>query len=148
MKKQIPVVMAFVFGALPFLIGGVQNWYMLTHANSVLPYGLISFVVILLWWCIAFLLNNRYHKTKAIVISLNLIAALDLLLLGIQELIRHAYWMNSVGKRSQLFYLPMLNLGFSLTNWSHSVFAAYVACFALMVAASLLGCKLREKFHK
>ena len=121
---------------------------MLTYMDYLLPYGLISVFFLLIWGCIAFLLNNRYHKTKAIVISLNLIAALDLLLLGIQELIRHAYWMNSVGKWSQLFYLPMLNLGFSLTNWSHSVFAAYVACFALMVAASLLGCKLREKLHK
>ena len=147
MKKQIPVVMAFVFGVLPFFIGGVQNWYMLTYVDSVLPYGLISFAVLLLWGCIAFLLNNCYHRTKVIVVSLNLIAALDLLLLGIQELVLHAYWANSVGHWSQLFYLPMMNLGFSLTNWSHSVFAAYVACFALMVAASFLGCKLREKFH-
>lgn len=148
MKKKFSVIMALVFGALPFLIGGVQNWYMLTYLDSVLPYGLISVAVLLLWGCIAFLLNDRYHRTKAIVISLNLIAALDLLLLGIQELILHAYWMNSVGSWSQLFYLPMLNLGFRLTSWSHSVFTAYAACFALMVAASLAGCKLREKFHK
>ena len=148
MKKRISVIMAFVLGAFPFLIGGIQNWYMLTYVDSVLPYGFISLAVLLLWGCIAYLLNDRYHRTKAIVISLNLIAILVLLLLGIQELMLHSYWMNFVGKWSQLFYLPMINLGFSLTNWSHSALTAYVACFVLMVVASFVGCKLKEKFQK
>lgn len=148
MKKKFSVILAFVFGALPFFIGGVQNWYMLTCVDSVLPYGLISLTVLLLWGCIAFLLNKCYHGVKAVVISLNLIAAIDLLLLGIQELILNAYWMNRIGVWSQLFYLPMLNLGFSLTSWSHSVFVAYVACFVLMVAVSFAGCKLRDIFEK
>ena len=91
MKKRFPVIIAFVFGALPFLIGCIQNWYMLTYVDSVLPYGFISLAVLCLWGCIAFLLNDRSHSTKAIVISLNLIASLDLLLLGIQELFLHAY---------------------------------------------------------
>ena len=148
MKKRFPVIMFFVLGVFPFLIGGIQNWYMLTYVDSVLPYGFISLAVLLLWGCIAYLLNDRYHRTKSIVISLNLIATLVLLLLGIQELMLHAYWMNLVGKWSQLFYLPMINLGFSLTNWGHSVFAAYVACFILMVAVSIVGCKLKEKFQE
>ena len=148
MKKRFPVIIAFVFGALPFFIGCIQNWYMLTYVDSVLPYGFISLAVLCLWGCIAFLLNDRSHSTKAIVISLNLLASLDLLLLGIQELFLHAYWMNCVGSWSQFFYLPMLTLGFSLTNWSHSVFTAYVTCFALMVAVSFIGCKLKENFQK
>ena len=147
MKRPIPVILAFVFGALPFLIGCIQNWYMLTYVDTVLPYGLISFAVLLLWGCIAFLLNTRYQKTKVIVISLNLIAAFNLVLLGIQELVFHAYWANSLGRLTQYFYLPMLSFGFSLTNWSHRVFTACVASFALMIAVSMLGCKLREKFH-
>ena len=106
MKKRFPVIIAFVFGALPFLIGCIQNWYMLTYVDSVLPYGFISLAVLCLWGCIAFLLNDRSHSTKAIVISL------------------------------------------SLTNWSHSVFTAYVTCFALMVAVSFIGCKLKENFQK
>ena len=77
MKKRFPVIIAFVFGALPFLIGCIQNWYMLTYVDSVLPYGFISLAVLCLWGCIAFLLNDRSHSTKAIVISLNLIASLD-----------------------------------------------------------------------
>lgn len=148
MKKRFPIILAFVLGAFPFLIGGIQNWYMLSYIDSILSYGFISLAVLLLWGCIAYLLNDRYQRTKAIVISLNLIAALDLLLLGIQELMLHSYWMNLVGKWTQLFYLPMINLGFNLTNWSHSVFTAYVACFVLMVVASFAGCKLKERFPK
>ena len=152
MKKKFTIAIAFILGVLPFLVGGIQNWYMLTYVDSAvdsaLPYGSISLVVLLLWGCIAFLLNYNCRRTKEIVVSLNFIAALDLLLIGIQELILHAYWMNLVGKWSQLFYLPMINLGFNLTNWSHSVFPAYVACFILMVAVSFVGCKLKEKFQE
>ena len=148
MKKKDPVMSAFAFGALPFLAGGIQNWYMLAHADSAFPYGLISLAALLAWGCIAFFLDKHYRMTRAIFISLNLIAAFDLLLVGIQELAFHAYWANGIGVWSQLFYLPILNLGFSLTSWSHSVFTAYAACFVLMAAVSFAGCKLSEKLQK
>ena len=142
------IAILVVLGALPFVIGGIQNWYMLTYMDSVLPFGLISVSFFLVWGCIAFFLNSNRQRTKEIVIFLNLIAALDLLLVGIQELIFHAYWMNVIGAWSQLFYLPMVNLGFRLTNWSHSVFPAYAVSFVLMVVLSFAGCKLKEKLNK
>ena len=137
-----------MLGALPFIAGGIQNWYMLTYVDALLPYGLISVFFLFVWGCVAFLLNGNGQRTKEIVIFLNLIAVLDLLLIGVQELIFHAYWMNSIGLWSQLFYLPIVNLGFSLTTWSHRVFPAYVVSFVLMVAVSFAGCKLREKLKK
>ena len=137
-----------MLGAVPFVVGGIQNWYMLTYMDSLLPYGLISVSFLLVWGCIAFHFNRNHQRTKEIVIFLNLIALLDLLLIGFQELIFHAYWMNSIGLWSQFFYLPMINLGFSLTTWSHSVFPAYVVSCILLVAASFAGCKLREKLKK
>jgi len=148
MKKKLMITLTITLGALPFIVGGLQNWYMLSHADSLLPYRLISVFFLLVWGCIAFVLKGNHQRTKEIVIFLNLIAALDLLLIGVQELIFHAYWMNSIGGWSQLFYLPMINLGFGLTNWSHSVFPAYVMSFALMVVASFVGCILREKLKK
>ena len=42
MKKKYSVLIAFAFGALPFLAGGIQNWYMLAYVDSAFPYGLIS----------------------------------------------------------------------------------------------------------
>jgi len=141
-------MIAIIVGALPFVVGGIQNWYMLTYMDSILPYGMISVFFLIVWGCAAFLLNGNHQNTKKIVVFLNLIAVIDLLLIGAQELIFHAYWMNSIGVWSQLFYLPMVNLGFSLTIWSHSVFPAYVVSFILMVAASFAGCNLREKLKK
>ena len=143
--------MIFVFiaiGLLPFVVGGTQNWYMLTRADTLLPYSLISLCFLFVWSCIAFLLNGKHQRAKTVVVFLNLIALFDLLLVGVQELLLHRYWMNSIGTWSQYFYLPTINLGFSLTSWSHSVFPAYAASFILMVAVSFVGCKLREKLKR
>ena len=134
-----------ILGALPFVLGGIQNWYMTTHMDSLPPYTLIAFAVLLIWGLLAFFFNHDGTRTKRIVVFLNLIAAVDLFLIGIQELILHAYWMNLIGAWSQFFYLPVLRLGFSLTSWSPHVFLAYAASFLLMAGASILGCKLREK---
>ncbi|MBS5118385.1 MAG: hypothetical protein KHZ10_10990 [Clostridium sp.] len=97
------------------------------------------------WGLLAFLMNGNGKRTKQIVIFLNLIAAFDLVLIGIQILVLHAYWLNGIGIWTQLFYLPVLNLGFCLTGWSHGVFPAYAAGFILMVGVTFAGCKLREK---
>ena len=136
-----------LLGALPFVFGGIQNWYMTTHMDYNPPYTLIAVAVLLIWGLLTFLFNKDGGRTKHIVVCLNLIAAVDLFLIGIQELIRHAYWMNPIGAWSQLFYLPILNFGFTFTSWSPRVFLAYAAAFLLMVGASLLGCKLREKWR-
>ena len=134
-------------GALPFVFGGVQNWYMITHMDSILPYTLIAFAVLLIWGLLAFFFNQDGTQTKRIVVCLNLIAAVDLFLIGVQELILHSYWMNLIGAWSQFFYFPVLRFGFSLTSWSSRMFPAYAASFLLMVGTSLLGCKLREKWR-
>ena len=136
-----------ILGALPFVLGGIQNWYMTTHMDSNLPYALIAFAVLLIWGLLAFFFNQDGAQTKRIVVCLNLIAAVDLFLIGVQELILHAYWMNLIGAWSQFFYLPVLRLGASLTSWSSRVFLAYAASFLLMVGVSLLGGKLREKWR-
>ena len=137
-----------LLGFLPFFFGGVQNWYMSTYMNSLPPYTLIALSVLFLWGLIAYIFNKQGKQTKQIIICLNSIAAADLVLIGIQELVFHAYWMNSVGSFSQYFYLPILNLGFRLTSWSHHVFSAYAASFLLMVGATFAGCKLKEKKRK
>lgn len=50
--------------------------------------------------------------------------------------------LNAVGSWSQLFYLPLIKVGFTLANWSHTMFIAYAVSFVLMVATSILGCKI------
>jgi len=148
MKNKWMITLIVMLGVLPFVIGGIQNWYMLNYMDSVFPYGLIAVFFLLIWGCIAFFLNRICQKTRIVVIFLNLIAMLDLLLIGIQELILHAYWMNGIGVWSQFFYLPVIKLGFSLTKWTPRVFAAYAVSFVLMITASFAGCKLRDKLKK
>ena len=87
-----------ILGAFPFVLGGIQNWYMTTHMDSNLPYTLIAFAVLLIWGLLAFFFNQDGAQTKRIVVCLNLIAAVDLFLIGVQELILHAYWMNLIGE--------------------------------------------------
>ena len=70
---------------------------------------------------------------------MNGVALLVLVLLGIQELVLGAYFSNAAGIWTQLYFLPLLQLGFSLTSWSSRVFAADAAACLLMVAVSYLG---------
>ena len=44
-----------------------------------------------------------------------------------------------------LYYLPLLNLGASLAPWASFPIVLYTICFLLLAAASLAGCKLRER---
>lgn len=135
-------------GALPLGLGSIQNWYMQTHPDARMPYGLIALAVLLLWGTLAFLLNGQGRKTKKVMLFLHAIAAADLLLVAIQELIVHGYFVNSIGLWTQYFFLPLLWLGFGVTGWSAFVFPAYAASFCLLLAAAYLGCKIREKVTK
>ena len=141
-------LLLLALGALPLVFGIMQNWYMTTYMDAQPPYKLIALSVLLLWAFIAFLFNKKGGRTKKILICVNFVAAVDLLLLGIQELLLHGYWMNTVGAWSQLFFLPLMNFSFTLTFWSHRVFPAYAMSFVLLLAAALAGCKLREKITK
>ena len=121
-----------------------MNWAMLTWQNSLPPLLLIALLLLLVWGLIAFLARPRMKSTAAVILPLNLIALLVLLLLGVQELILHAYWFNPVGWLTQFYYLPLLRVGVLLTSWTSSVFTAYCAAFLLMLAASTFGCNLRR----
>lgn len=139
------LVILVVLGLIPFAMGAFMNWYMMTYPNGLPPFALIGIVTLLIWAAIAFVVKPYIKNTKKVVIGLNLVAFVVLVLVGIQELLLQAYWFNFVGVWTQFYYLPLLNISFALTSWSHSVFSAYCAAFLLMVIATLLGCKLRKK---
>ena len=134
-----------VFGLIPFALGGFMNWIMMTYSNTVPLFVLFAIVTLLIWVAIAFIVKPYIKNTTKIVIGLNFVAFVVLVLVGIQELLLHAYWQNMIGIWTQFYYLPLLNIGFRLTDWSHSVFSAYCMAFLLLVIATLLGCKLRKR---
>ena len=135
-------------GALPFALGGLLNWYMLTHQGAFLLWSLGSVLFLLIWGGLGFLLNWKHDQAKKVTLFLNLIPLIVLLLVAVQELILGAYWGSFIGIWSQHFYLPLMGLGFIFTGWSSSVFPAYVISFLLMVGTSFVGASLRERWNK
>ena len=142
------IFLPLIIGAVPFAIGSLLNWYMMTYTEIALPYTLIAIIFLLLWAAVAFVCNKNGNNTKKVIVFLNLFGFLDLLLIAIQILIFNAYWFNYVGILTQHFYLPILNIGFKLASWSNSVFTSYFLSFALLVLATYIGCKLKEKMVK
>ena len=127
-------------GLLPFAAGYGMHWMMTVYPDVRLPYGLIGLAFLLLWGGISFLAGIFARRTPLLSIAcMNGVALLVLVLLGIQELVLGAYFSNAAGIWTQLYFLPLLQLGFSLTSWSSRVFAADAASCLLMAAVSYLG---------
>ena len=131
-----------ILGAIPYLLGYAMNWYMMEHMDALLPFKWIAVLFLLFWGLLAFLCNRKGAHSKQVIFFLNLFAALNLVLLGVQEVILGAYWSNSLGLITQFFYLPILNLGFGLSSWFSSVFVAYVVFFFLLPPFSEAACRL------
>lgn len=139
MKRKFLILL---LGCTPFLIGRIQDWLMMNLLG--VPLMLISVLMLLFWGYLSHVsLRMSNYDWKALLL-LNAPAAIDLLLVLIQEWGFGAYWMNRIGGYSQLFYLPHLSLGFRLTPWAHSVPSAYIAAFLLMTAASVFVYKTNK----
>ena len=138
------MLLCIACGFLPFVFGGLMNWYMMTNPNELPPFFLIAMGMLILWAVVSFFMMGRIQNEKKVVLSLNGVAFIVLILLGVQEMVLQAYWMNPVGTWTQFFYLPLLRLGFTFTSWTPSMFFAYAASFLLMLLASVLGCRLKK----
>ena len=138
------MIICVLLGCIPFALGGLMNWYMMANPDALPPFFLIAIGMLILWAVIAFFMMGRMQNEKKVILSLNAAALLVLILLGVQEIVLQAYWMNPAGVWTQNFYLPMLRLGFTFTSWTPSMFFAYTASFLLMLLASVLGCRLKK----
>ena len=137
-------LLLFLLGLLPFAVGGLMNWAMLAYPDVLPPFSLIAILFLLIWGAIAFFARPCVAGVRTLAVCLNLAAGIDLILGGVPELVLGAYWSNPAGLWAQLYYLPLMNLGFTLTPWSHSVFPAYCTAFLLMLAATFLGARWRK----
>lgn len=138
------LILLILLSLLPFAFGWIANWLIMSHSGTTPPFMLISIVFLLIWAAIAFFAKPHIKSTAKIVISMNAVAFLVLVLNGIQQLLLHSYWLNFVGKWTQVFYLPLVFLGARLTNWCPSIFSAACASFALMVLATWIGSGIRK----
>lgn len=140
--------MMFVLGLIPFLLGELLNWIMLTNDSVDLSSLIftVGMLILLIWFLSSYLLID-WSSSKHLLIFLNLPAALVLALVAIQELIFKSYWLGFIGAFTQHFYLPLLNFGFILTSWAHHVLPAYSVSFLLLLAMSYLGGYLKSNKH-
>lgn len=138
------MLIAIALGCLPFVLGGVMNWWMMTNPDTLPPYLLIALGMLILWAAIAYFMMGKLKNEKKVVLCLNAVAFVVLILLGVQEMVLQGYWMNAVGAWTQYFYLPLLRLGFTFTSWTPSIFFAYIASFLLMLLVSVVGCNLKK----
>lgn len=128
---------------MPLGLGWLLNWYMTIHPETFPPLFIIGAAFLLVWGYISWRVNNKVLCTGPVMLIQNGFAAVALILLAIQS-IQGAYWEGLLGVGSQMFYMPMLYFGAVFFNWL-GVFGIYFACFALMLLASFIGCKIAEK---
>lgn len=134
-------------GFVPLLAGVLMDSFLMAFQNTVLPFLLISVASLVGWGVIAFRWEPKVQKTWKLVLFHNLVPAGVFVLICVQQLGMGRFWSGVVGAWSQMFYLPVLNLGYSLTKWSTSLFPAYCASFLLMLIASFVGCQLGKRKH-
>ena len=145
MNTIIKRIAAIAAGFLPLVFGILMNGAILSEAFSTKPFPFFAagLGTLALWFLLGFLAAKwRFGKTAAqVMLLLSLPGAAMLLLVGIQELLLGQYWQNAAGAAGQIFFLPVINLGASLTLWSGRMFPAYCASFVLLCAAAWLGGK-------
>ena len=127
----------------------MNSWWVDNH-GSVLPVKLIGTTFLILWGSVGFI-SYKFEKAfmKSAIVA-HLPALLTFLLIMYQTIILGAYWPNFFGTVTQFYYLPLLNLSHSLTNffWPANIGVTLVILIALlfMFAAFYVGDYLRKKF--
>ena len=90
-------LLLFLLGLLPFAVGGLMNWAMLAYPDVLPPFSLIAILFLLIWGAIAFFARPCVAGVRTLAVCLNLAAGIDLILVGVQELVLGAYWSNPAG---------------------------------------------------
>ena len=147
MKKTVCAIL-FLLGGLPFAAGYAMSHWMMAHEDTTTNLFLVGLIFLLAVMAVGFFANKSVGNPKHVVLSLMVIPAVVLALIGVQELVFHQYWTNAAGVATQLYYLPLIHMGFSLTFWTPAVFPAYLAAFLLMALAAWAGCSVQKGRRK
>lgn len=148
MKKALTACALVVLGVLPLAFGWTVQYGLADEARFSLFLRLPGFGLLAVWVLLGLAGRALSGSTKLTLLSLNAVPFAVLVLIGVQELIRHAYWFNAVGTNTQMFYLPLIKISFDLARWSHTMFPVYCTAFCLLVLAAFLGCKAQQLTQK
>ncbi len=138
----------FLLGFIPLGLGCIINWLITQFPNSALPFGFIAIGFLLFWGFIGF---QTYIFKESALISIcivNLVGLSALIFNLYQEIILGHYLGNLLSICAQLFYLPILNISYTLTFWSGRVWSAYIVGFFLMCLVYFIGFKAKKQRAK
>ena len=136
-------LLLLLLGLVPFPLGWLVNWLMMNGSSRWLPWYGVIFAVI--WFFLAYCFFPFAKNLVETVVLLNLPAAVVLILLAVQQIFFHSYWLNAAGAWTQIFYLPLVFLVTNSLWWTPSLLPSYCIAFLLLVAVSLLGCVMRRR---
>ena len=122
-----------------------MNRLMMMFPDTVPPTTIIGIIFLAFWGFLSFQAGKMEKDIKSAFFLLNGPALLVMHLILWQEVIRQSYWKGILGVYTQLFYLPLISIGFSLTPWSGRIWPAYIMCFLLMSAMFVLGYRQANK---
>lgn len=122
-----------------------MNRLMMMFPDTVPPTTIIGIIFLAFWGFLSFQAGKMEKDIKNAFFLLNGPALVVLFLLLWQEVIRQSYWKGILGVYTQLFYLPLIGIGFSFSSWSGRIWPAYIVCFLLMSAMFVLGHRQANK---
>ena len=141
-------LLLILFGFIPLAIGWVMNWLIMSFPNKVFPYALISIVFLALWALLGFIVFNFNETIKISLCLVHIPIFLALVLNLYQEIILGQYFGNLLGVCTQIFYLPILNISYTLTAWSARMWTAYIVGFVLITASFFVGYTIKSNTRK
>lgn len=144
MKRNIALLL---LGILPLPLGYALNFVILSLPSSSILLSAVSIGFLLLWVLLARRVSAREGRPIVQALLLSAFGLLMLLLVLYQELVMGRYWLNLLGAAPQLYFLPLLSLGFTLSNVliqpflpTLEMWLVYLLAWLLLFAAGCAGC--------
>lgn len=138
-------ILLFLTGFIPLGIGFLMNSFINTFEAYALPYGLIGIVFIVMWGSLGFV-SSKFQKNIKISFAITHLPIFLALILNLyQDIILEYYMIGIIGRVSQYFYLPILNIAYRLTYWSYNDGVAFITGFIIMCLAYFVGYNIDKK---
>ena len=145
-------VLLILLGVLPLPLGYLLNYAMWHFSLSGTLLTGVNLLLLLLWGCLAYWFSSPKGNPLLQALLLCSVGLVVLVLVLFQEVVLERYWFNSVGIGSQMFFLPFISLGFTVSNPLASLLMSpirmwpgYVAAWLLMLAAAWVGCYRKQR---
>ncbi len=133
-------------GVLPLLAGFLLNWILPVFPIHGFVAVMVSVLLLIGWGYLACKLSDPDRSLPMQSFFMCAFGLVMLLLVLYQELVLKAYWGNTFGLATQMFFLPWLTLASSVISpFVSRVWPMYVLIWVGLFAASCAGCSLKRQ---